>query len=503
MKQKIKSSYFFKIVIWGILLLLFSACSKDQDKTTEKITDYRMLDGKHLANCNGNASYDNDLLRLLPNIKISHYTNYFDTFIAVTNGSADAAFVFSSFEKVLQQQYPDLYNVSTNIEIPIVAGFSDDANELRMQFDEFITNDATSELIQALEAKWVTGYSDIHDSVDFSDLDGQNGSFDFAVNILNPPYEYLYKGSPAGFEFELLHEFCKKYGLKPNIVRTDYDAVVAGITTGKYDMGMGDYGYTEERSQSIHFSKPYFKDHIGLMVRSPSPHKNKVGFIQSVKSSFYKNFIQEDRWKLIGSGLWITMVITVLSVLIGTILGALLYLAFRKNRVINRIILLVQSSLEALPVLVILMVFYYVIFGKSSISGTAVSVIVFSMMFTLSVYDMLKRGIDAVPRGQTEAGLALGYTEFQTLRRIVLPQASQFFLPEYKGAIVAYLKATAIVGYVAVEDLTKAGDIIRSRTFEAFFPLFTIALIYFLIAKFLIHFLNKFTPGATRRKRHL
>lgn len=120
-----------------------------------------------------------------------------------------------------------------------------------------------------------------------------------------------------------------------------------------------------------------------------------------------------------------------------------------------------------------------------------VSIIVFGIMFTLTTYHMLKLSVQSVPVGQTEAGLALGYTEFQTLFKIVLPQAAKIFLPVYKGNVIAFLKATAIVGYVAVEDLTKVGDIIRSQTFEAFFPLIAVALLYYIMARMIIVLLDK------------
>ena len=132
------------------------------------------------------------------------------------------------------------------------------------------------------------------------------------------------------------------------------------------------------------------------------------------------------------------------------------------------------------------MIAYYVIFGNSSIGGTMVSIIVFGIMFTLTTYHMLKLSVQSVPVGQTEAGLALGYTEFQTLFKIVLPQAAKIFLPVYKGNVIAFLKATAIVGY-----LTKVGDIIRSQTFEAFFPLIAVALLYYIMARMIIVLLDK------------
>ena len=98
------------------------------------------------------------------------------------------------------------------------------------------------------------------------------------------------------------------------------------------------------------------------------------------------------------------------------------------------------------------------------------------------MFGMLRSGVKAVDPGQTEAAHALGYTDRMTFFQIILPQALQHFMPTYRGQVVSLLKATAVVGYIAVQDLTKMGDIVRSRTYEAFFPLIAVAVIYFLLA---------------------
>jgi polar amino acid transport system substrate-binding protein len=99
---------------------------------------------------------------------------------------------------------------------------------------------------------------------------------------------------------------------------------------------------------------------------------------------------------------------------------------------------------------------------------------------------MVRTGVSAIDTGQTEAAYALGVRKNKTFFKIVLPQAMPFILPQYKGELVSLIKATAIVGYIAVEDLTRMGDLIRSRTYEAFFPLIAVAAIYFLMARILI-----------------
>ena len=130
---------------------------------------------------------------------------------------------------------------------------------------------------------------------------------------------------------------------------------------------------------------------------------------------------------------------------------------------------------------VLLMILYYIIFGSVSISGIVVAVVGFTLTFGAAVFGLLKMGVGAVENGQYEAAYALGYSNRRTFFKIILPQALPHVMPAYKGEIVGLIKATAIVGYIAVQDLTKMGDIVRSRTYEAFFPLIAITIIYFVL----------------------
>ncbi len=182
-----------------------------------------------------------------------------------------------------------------------------------------------------------------------------------------------------------------------------------------------------------------------------------------------------------------TLLITVLSVLFGTLLGFAVYLLCRNgNPVANKVTGACVWLVEGMPMVVLLMVLHYIVFKSIGIGGLAVAVIAFSLTFGAAMYGMLCSGVNAVDRGQTEGARALGYTDRQTFFRIILPQAAQHFLPGYKGQVVSLLKATAVVGYIAVQDLTKMGDIVRSRTYEAFFPLIAVTVIYFLLAALMI-----------------
>jgi len=149
---------------------------------------------------------------------------------------------------------------------------------------------------------------------------------------------------------------------------------------------------------------------------------------------------------------------------------------------ITKVIAKIYSKIVAgTPTLVILMILFYVVFGRANLSGVLVAIIGFILTFGSFVYGQLSLTVEAVDYGQTEAAYALGYNRNQTFFRIILPQAMKMFIPTYSGEIVGLIKATSVVGYIAVNDLTKMGDIIRGNTYEAFFPLIAVAIIYFII----------------------
>jgi polar amino acid transport system substrate-binding protein len=138
--------------------------------------------------------------------------------------------------------------------------------------------------------------------------------------------------------------------------------------------------------------------------------------------------------------------------------------------------------LRGIPVLVLLMLMYYVVFASVEVNAVAVASVAFGLNMAAYSAEMFRTAIQSVDKGQIEAGVAGGFTKLEAFRLIVLPQALRHLLPVYKGELISALKMTSVVGYVAVQDITKASDIIRSRTFDAFVPLITTAIIYLLLA---------------------
>ena len=202
-----------------------------------------------------------------------------------------------------------------------------------------------------------------------------------------------------------------------------------------------------------------------------------------VAESFSNNLIVEDRYRMILDGLQVTLLITLCAAVLGTLLGGLVcWMRMSRHRWLQQVARVYIDLMRGTPVLVLLMLMYYVVMAPLDATGIVVAIVTFAMNTAAYISEMLRTTIQGIDRGQTEAGLALGFTPRQTFLRIVLPQVVRAVMPVYQGEIVSLLKGTSIVGYIAVADMTRASDLIRSRTFDAFFPLIVTAIIYFVVA---------------------
>jgi len=213
---------------------------------------------------------------------------------------------------------------------------------------------------------------------------------------------------------------------------------------------------------------------------------------EEFKSKFIQNFITDDRWKYIANGLGVTLKVTVFAVLIGIVIGFIIAVIRSthdkagKQRLIWKILLKVLNAvcniyltvIRGTPVVVQLMIIYFVIFASVKIDKALVAILAFGINSGAYVAEIFRSGIMSVDDGQFEAGRSLGFTYPQTMWYIIMPQAFKNVLPTLGNEFIVLLKETSVAGYIALEDLTKGGDIIRSRTYDAFMPLLAVALIY-------------------------
>lgn len=204
---------------------------------------------------------------------------------------------------------------------------------------------------------------------------------------------------------------------------------------------------------------------------------------EKLRASIEANLLTEDRWQVLLDGLGMTVKVSLLAILFATLWGAVLCaMRLSRKRVLSRTAGTYIELMRSLPILILLLVSFYIIFATSPLSKVQIAVVCFSLYFGAYFSEVFRTGIESVDQGQREAGAALGMSRGQIFGRIILPQALLRCLPLYKTQAVALIKGTSIVGYVSVMDLTKAGDFIRGRTFDAFFPLLLVALIYLILS---------------------
>ena len=182
-------------------------------------------------------------------------------------------------------------------------------------------------------------------------------------------------------------------------------------------------------------------------------------------------------------GLYMTLEVSMLSLLFATLWGSVICaLRMSRNRWLRAPAGIYIELMRSLPLLVLLLVSFYVIFAATALTKVQVSVVCFSLYFGAYFAEIFRTGITGVEKGQWEAGAALGMNKRQVFGKIVLPQALLHILPVFRTQTTALIKATSIVGYISVMDITKAGDYIHSRTFDAFFPLLLVAAIYLILS---------------------
>lgn len=218
---------------------------------------------------------------------------------------------------------------------------------------------------------------------------------------------------------------------------------------------------------------------------------------QQFCDSFHQNFIEKDRYQYLLDGVCVTLKITIFAVLIGIIIGFIVgmirstYQNTGKLKIGNAICKVYLTIIRGTPMVVQLLIIYYGIFASVDVDKVFVAVIAFGINSGAYVAEIIRSGIMSVDQGQFEAGRSLGFNYIQTMRYIVMPQAVKNVLPALGNEFIVLLKETSIAGYIALEDLTKGGDIIRSQTYATFMPLLAVAAVYLVLVMIFSFFVQR------------
>ena len=330
-----------------------------------------------------------------------------------------------------------------------------------------------------------------------------NGTIIVATNAAFPPYEYYSEGVMTGLDIDMMQAVCDTLGMTLKMEDMEFDSIIAAVQSGKATVGAAGLTVTEDRLKNIDFSDSYTTSKQVIIVKDPDAAASST----NLSEKFKDNFITESRWQYIAKGLGNTLIITLFAILIGCALGFLIAIvrtSYDKNgsmKILNAICRVYLTVIRGTPVMVQLLIIYYVILASVNTSKILVAVIAFGLNSAAYVAEVVRSGIMAVDNGQFEAGRSLGLNYRQTMVSIILPQAVKNILPALGNEFISLLKETSISGYIGLMDLTKGGDIIRSITYEAFMPLIAVALVYLVIVMALSFGVNKLERRLKKNER--
>ena len=316
-----------------------------------------------------------------------------------------------------------------------------------------------------------------------ADVKRDNGTLIVATNAEFEPYEFMSDGKIVGIDMEMAQAIADILGMDLKIENIQFDAIITSVSSGKADLGIAGMTVTEDRLKNIDFSDPYTTSKQVVIVKSDESASTGLSF----KEKLYQNFIEENRWQYITRGLMTTIIIAFFALVIGLVLGFLIAIIRSacdmtgKAKVINWICKAYLTIIRGTPSMIQLLIIYYVIFASTSIDKVLVACVAFGLNSSAYIAEIVRSGIMSIDQGQMEAGRSLGFNFRQTMCYIILPQAFKNVLPALGNEFIVLLKETSISGYIGISDLTRGGDYIRSRTYEAFIPLVAVAIIYLIL----------------------
>lgn len=334
-------------------------------------------------------------------------------------------------------------------------------------------------------------------------LTRENGELVMATNAAFKPYEYLDNGKIVGLDVDMARAIADYLNMELVINDIDFDAVIIDVQSGKADIGVAGLTVTEERLKNINFSDPYTNSTQVIIVKNPEGGGN----VLTIAERFENSFIKDNNYVYLLKGLGNTLLIALFACIIGIILGfliALVRVSYDKNKslkVLNWFCKLYLTIIRGTPVMIQLLIMYYIIFSSVNVNKLLVAVIAFGLNSAAYVAEIFRSGIMSIDDGQFEAGRSLGLNFNQTMRFIIAPQAFKNVLPALGNEFIVLLKETSISGYIGLMDVTRGGDILRSITYDPFMPLLSVLVIYLLLVGLLSRQVGKLERRLRKNER--
>ena len=418
-----------------------------------------------------------ELPELYPEATFLHFEELPSMCLALRSRKIDAMVCLEPGLDNLLARNPDFRELS---ELPVrdssAVAFCPGDDHMVALFNEFFQGLRDDGSLAAMEANWF-GPGAPHAFYEAKTKTGE--PLRVGIELGQSGLTVMEEGEETGFEPELMRRFGDWLGRPVQFVEMTSTGMIPALVSGRVDALVDAITPTHDRSSSVLFSDPYYICNLHLVAVNPGAHLRRNPW-----RALQENLFEDGRGRLILKGLWVTLIIVFFSILLGSILGMLLCRMRNSRRPgLRKFGYAWCEFIEGVPVVVLLLFMFYVVFATSTLGAIVVAIITYSLHFSAGACEAFLGGVKSIPRGQYEAGLALGFNHWDSLRYVVIPQATRQILMQFKGKSVALIENTAIVGFIAIQDLTKVTDIIRSQTYNSLIPLVVVGVLYFLLAR--------------------
>lgn len=456
----------WSIFILAILICLSVAgCGKDDDSKPLAVESVEDLAGTTIGVQIGTtgAIYAEDFVSENPGTEVIRYNRGADAVQALKQQKIDA---------VLIDEQPVLAFVEKNNELTIAdeefaveeyaIGIAKENTELLYQINDALEAIKVNGTMDEIVANYIGDEKGEHPYESPEGLTRGNGTLTMATNVAFPPYEYYEDKTAVGIDIDMMQAIADYLNMDLVVSDMEFDSVIMAVQSGKADVAAAGLTVTEDRLKNISFSESYTTAKQVIIYNNGEKAEK-----MSLADKIYQTFIEKNRWQYIPKGLANTLLITV----------------FRGT-----------------PMVVQLLIMYYVVFAQTAVNPLIAAVIAFGLNSGAYLSEAIRSGIMAIEIGQFEAGRSMGFNYHETVRYIIMPQAIKVSLPAIFNEYIALLKESSIVGYIGLMDLTKAGDIIRSNTYEALVPLVSVALVYLALVMIMTSFVSRLERRLKREK---
>ena len=456
----------WSIFILAILICLSVAgCGKDDDSKPLAVESVEDLAGTTIGVQIGTtgAIYAEDFVAENPGTEVIRYNKGADAVQALKQQKIDA---------VLIDEQPALAFVEKNNELTIAdeefameeyaIGIAKENTELLYQINDALEAIKVNGTMDEIVANYIGDEKGEHPYESPEGLTRGNGTLTMATNVAFPPYEYYEDKTAVGIDIDMMQAIADYLNMDLVVSDMEFDSVIMAVQSDKADVAAAGLTVTEDRLKNISFSESYTTAKQVIIYNNGEKAEK-----MSLADKIYQTFIEKNRWQYIPKGLANTLLITV----------------FRGT-----------------PMVVQLLIMYYVVFAQTAVNPLIAAVIAFGLNSGAYLSEAIRSGIMAIEIGQFEAGRSMGFNYHETVRYIIMPQAIKVSLPAIFNEYIALLKESSIVGYIGLMDLTKAGDIIRSNTYEALVPLVSVALVYLALVMIMTSFVSRLERRLKREK---